>query len=90
MANRLRHVRGAAGSSGRPAPGCRIRCCTSAAAGGAGRRRARSPAPGFYRTMLGDFDALRDALAALKALGVRLVLDDFGVGYSSLSHLTSY
>jgi diguanylate cyclase (GGDEF)-like protein/PAS domain S-box-containing protein len=39
-------------------------------------------------TMLGDFDTLRDALKALKALGVRLVLDDFGVGYSSLSHLT--
>ena len=27
-------------------------------------------------------------LAALKALGVRLVLDDFGTGYSSLSYLT--
>jgi EAL domain-containing protein (putative c-di-GMP-specific phosphodiesterase class I) len=39
-------------------------------------------------TMLGSFDALRDALEALKALGVRLVLDDFGKGYSSLTYLT--
>jgi predicted signal transduction protein with EAL and GGDEF domain len=38
--------------------------------------------------MLGDFDALHDALDALKDLGVRLVLDDFGMGYSSLTYLT--
>jgi predicted signal transduction protein with EAL and GGDEF domain len=38
--------------------------------------------------MLGDFDALHDALGALKELGVRLVLDDFGMGYSSLTYLT--
>jgi diguanylate cyclase (GGDEF)-like protein len=39
-------------------------------------------------TMLGDFTALHEALEALKALGVRLVLDDFGMGYSSLTYLT--
>jgi diguanylate cyclase (GGDEF)-like protein/PAS domain S-box-containing protein len=38
--------------------------------------------------MLGDFGALSDALLALKRLGVRLVLDDFGMGYSSLAYLT--
>jgi diguanylate cyclase (GGDEF)-like protein/PAS domain S-box-containing protein len=38
--------------------------------------------------MLGGFDALREALDALKALGVRLALDDFGMGYSSLAYLT--
>ena len=32
-------------------------------------------------------DAAREALAALRALGVRVALDDFGTGYSSLSYL---
>jgi diguanylate cyclase (GGDEF)-like protein/PAS domain S-box-containing protein len=31
--------------------------------------------------------AAREALAALRALGVRVALDDFGTGYSSLSYL---
>ncbi len=38
--------------------------------------------------MLGDADALTDALRALKAIGVRLVLDDFGTGCSSLGCFT--
>jgi EAL domain-containing protein (putative c-di-GMP-specific phosphodiesterase class I) len=38
--------------------------------------------------MAADSAGLADALAALKAIGVRLVLDDFGTGYSSLSYLT--
>ena len=33
-------------------------------------------------------DRVTRALAALKALGVTIVLDDFGAGYSSLSHLS--
>jgi diguanylate cyclase (GGDEF)-like protein/PAS domain S-box-containing protein len=40
------------------------------------------------RSMLGDFEALHEALDALKALGVRLVLDDFGMGHSSFTYLT--
>ena len=36
---------------------------------------------------MGDIDLARALLAELKALGVRLALDDFGVGYSSLRHL---
>jgi diguanylate cyclase (GGDEF)-like protein/PAS domain S-box-containing protein len=39
-------------------------------------------------TTLRELDALIDVLGALKALGVRLVLDDFGTGHSSLAHLT--
>ena len=35
-----------------------------------------------------ELDALLDVLAALKAIGVRLVLDDFGTGCASLGYLT--
>ena len=34
-----------------------------------------------------DPEAAQRVLRGLKALGVRLAIDDFGVGYSSLSHL---
>lgn len=34
-----------------------------------------------------DFQHVTSALSELKALGVRILLDDFGAGYSSLSHL---
>jgi EAL domain-containing protein (putative c-di-GMP-specific phosphodiesterase class I) len=34
-----------------------------------------------------DLEAAAEALADLKRLGVRLALDDFGAGYSSLAHL---
>ncbi len=37
--------------------------------------------------MMHDFDVARDALLALKALGVRIAIDDFGTGFSSLSYL---
>jgi EAL domain-containing protein (putative c-di-GMP-specific phosphodiesterase class I) len=39
-------------------------------------------------TSLRELDALIAALSALKGLGVRLVLDDFGTGFSSLGYLT--
>jgi predicted signal transduction protein with EAL and GGDEF domain len=38
--------------------------------------------------LLGDFRAARDVTHRLNALGIRLSLDDFGVGYSSLTHLS--
>jgi diguanylate cyclase (GGDEF)-like protein len=37
--------------------------------------------------LLGDFDAARRNLAQLGEAGVRLVLDDFGAGYASISYL---
>ena len=40
--------------------------------------------------LLHDDDAVLGALHKLRALGVRIALDDFGVGYSSLSHVTSF
>jgi diguanylate cyclase (GGDEF)-like protein/PAS domain S-box-containing protein len=38
-------------------------------------------------TILGSPDVAAEALGALRALGVRVALDDFGLGYSSLAHL---
>ncbi|WP_157081332.1 EAL domain-containing protein, partial [Novosphingobium naphthalenivorans] len=38
---------------------------------------------------LGDSDAAEETFRILKAYGVRLVLDDFGTGFSSLSYLRS-
>lgn len=37
--------------------------------------------------LMGDFDAARRSLAQLRGEGVRLVLDDFGAGYASISYL---
>jgi diguanylate cyclase (GGDEF)-like protein len=37
--------------------------------------------------LLEDSDVLTDILRELKRMGVRLVLDDFGIGYSSLGYL---
>jgi diguanylate cyclase (GGDEF)-like protein/PAS domain S-box-containing protein len=37
--------------------------------------------------LMTDADASRVALAALRALGVRIAIDDFGTGYSSLGYL---
>jgi diguanylate cyclase (GGDEF)-like protein len=37
--------------------------------------------------LLGDFDAARRNLSRLGAAGVRIVLDDFGAGYASISYL---
>ena len=36
---------------------------------------------------MADVDAARETLAALKELGVRLAVDDFGVGHASLKQL---
>jgi diguanylate cyclase (GGDEF)-like protein len=38
--------------------------------------------------LLVDFRAAKDVTRRLNALGIRLSLDDFGVGYSSLTHLS--
>jgi diguanylate cyclase (GGDEF)-like protein/PAS domain S-box-containing protein len=40
--------------------------------------------------MLGDVDATISVLKELKQLGVKLAVDDFGVGQSSLSHLQRF
>ena len=37
-----------------------------------------------------DLDQAREALAGLRAAGVRIALDNFGTGYSSLYHLRSF
>jgi diguanylate cyclase (GGDEF)-like protein/PAS domain S-box-containing protein len=38
--------------------------------------------------VMGQSEELFQTLAELKSLGARLILDDFGIGYSSLSYLT--
>jgi EAL domain-containing protein (putative c-di-GMP-specific phosphodiesterase class I)/GGDEF domain-containing protein len=38
--------------------------------------------------VIDDTDRTKEALHALKAIGVRLAIDDFGIGYSSLSYLS--
>jgi diguanylate cyclase (GGDEF)-like protein/PAS domain S-box-containing protein len=38
-------------------------------------------------SLMSDFDAALDRLNALKRLGVRIALDDYGTGYSSLNRL---
>jgi len=40
-------------------------------------------------SLMSDFDVCAERLGALKELGVRLALDDYGMGYSSLSRLAS-
>jgi EAL domain-containing protein (putative c-di-GMP-specific phosphodiesterase class I) len=40
--------------------------------------------------LMGNLDAARHRLGALKDLGVRLAIDDFGTGYSSLSYLSTF
>jgi diguanylate cyclase (GGDEF)-like protein/PAS domain S-box-containing protein len=40
--------------------------------------------------LIGDFDRGLTLLRRLKALGVRIAMDDFGSGYSSLSYLQSF
>jgi diguanylate cyclase (GGDEF)-like protein/PAS domain S-box-containing protein len=40
--------------------------------------------------LIGDFDRGRSILRRLKALGVRIAMDDFGSGYSSFAYLQSF
>jgi len=39
------------------------------------------------RMLMDDLPVLRDALERLKRLGMRIAVDDFGTGYTSLAHL---
>jgi diguanylate cyclase (GGDEF)-like protein len=41
-------------------------------------------------TLMDDANAVKDTLAALKAMGTSLAMDDFGTGYSSLSTLRAF
>jgi EAL domain-containing protein (putative c-di-GMP-specific phosphodiesterase class I) len=41
-------------------------------------------------TLIGDFSHAVSILRRLKGMGVRIALDDFGAGYSSLSYLQSF
>jgi diguanylate cyclase (GGDEF)-like protein/PAS domain S-box-containing protein len=40
--------------------------------------------------LIGDFNRALATLRRLKGLGVRIAMDDFGIGYSSLSYLQSF
>ena len=40
--------------------------------------------------IFGDFEVARESLQALREAGLRIVLDDFGTGATSLSHLQSF
>jgi diguanylate cyclase (GGDEF)-like protein len=42
------------------------------------------------RSLMEDADGTEECLHALKSVGVRLAIDDFGAGYSSLSHLRRF
>lgn len=41
------------------------------------------------RMLMDDLDAVRGVLSTLRAMGVRIAVDDFGTGYTSLQHLKS-
>jgi EAL domain-containing protein (putative c-di-GMP-specific phosphodiesterase class I) len=41
-------------------------------------------------SLIEDFDASAEQMAAIRAFGVKFALDDFGTGYSSLSYLRRF
>lgn len=40
--------------------------------------------------LVGDMEKLSQQLAAISALGYRIAIDDFGVGYSNLSYISKF
>ncbi len=40
--------------------------------------------------LLGDHDRVRDIISAFHAMGIGVVLDDFGAGYASIAYLRTY
>ncbi len=40
--------------------------------------------------LIGDVDEVRDILVRLRSAGIKVSLDDFGMGYSSLNHLRQF
>ena len=36
---------------------------------------------------INDMERMKEILSSIKQLGVRIALDDFGIGYSSLNHI---
>ena len=65
-------------------------CCVAEALADTGLDATRLEIEITESLLLRDTGAVMGTLAALHAMGVRLVLDDFGTGYASLSQLSRF